>query len=89
MHAARPLPALPPGILEVRLSDLAPQRQPSSAGGLRKRADQVGLACGERPLQLYVLAAPDEPVGCEFGLRHPVKAAALEEVARTVWHAII
>lgn len=25
VHAARPLPALPPGILEVRLSDLAPQ----------------------------------------------------------------
>lgn len=39
--------------------------------------------------QHYVLAAPDEPAGREFGHRHPVEAAALVEVARTFWNAII
>lgn len=63
--------------------------QPPIADGLRKRADQVGLACGDRPLQHYFLAAPDEPAGREFGRPHSIEAAALEEVTLTFWLAII
>lgn len=79
--AAGPVTALAPEVLEVGLADVA-RPHPPGAGGLRERAGQVGLARAGEALENHVLAAPDEPAGRELGHRHPVEAAALEEVDR-------
>lgn len=70
--AARPLPALPPEVLEVGLADVA-RPHPPGAGGLRERAGEVGLTRAREPLEHHVLAAPDEPAGRELGHGHPVE----------------
>lgn len=79
--AAGPVTPLAPEVLEVGLADVA-RPHPPGAGGLRERAGQVGLARAGEALENHVLAAPDEPAGRELGHRHPVEAAALEEVDR-------
>ena len=72
---------LSPEVLKVLLPDVA-QLHPPGEGGLRERAGEIGLARAGKPLEHYILAASDESAGWEFDHRHPVEAAALEEIDR-------